>query len=232
MIKQRKHICFILVKPKTSPTHHSAERWGLSLIPGHMVDKSLRSVLREQVGPKLFITADTRPSVFCWSACQRENKGCCNLHYTDIKFGLWDIFIIMVILPMSLKMRCSSSFTVAPGNIGRPVAISYRIQPTPLGEEWGDVVEHIETPGEVLFQQTCHASKSADHKCKHVRSEWAQSSLLFHPGWRVEEVPCGLMRGYVARWAHERLLCCYWVTALSPWQTTNEQERIRIATCK
>lgn len=38
---------------------------------------------------------------------------------------------------MSLKIKCSSSLTVAPGNIGRPVAISYKMQPTPLQEEGG-----------------------------------------------------------------------------------------------
>lgn len=37
--------------------------------------------------------------------------------------------------PINRKMKCSSSFTVAPGNIGRPVTISKSMQPTPLKKE-------------------------------------------------------------------------------------------------
>lgn len=59
------------------------------------------------------------------------------------------------LLPRSLKIRCSSSFTVAPGNMGRPVAISYRIQPTPLEEKGGDeeLTQHFETLCEALFSK-------------------------------------------------------------------------------
>lgn len=32
-------------------------------------------------------------------------------------------------------MRCNSSLTVEPGKRGFPVAISYRMQPTPLGKQ-------------------------------------------------------------------------------------------------
>jgi hypothetical protein len=36
---------------------------------------------------------------------------------------------------LTLKMRCSCSSTVPPGNMGLPVAISKNIHPTPLGRQ-------------------------------------------------------------------------------------------------
>lgn len=50
-------------------------QWNVSAVPGHMVDESLRSVLRKEVRPKLLITADTRPSLFCWSAWKTKKQG-------------------------------------------------------------------------------------------------------------------------------------------------------------
>jgi len=56
---------------------------------------------------------------------------CKHLNMMSLQPGYGSLAITGV-LPMSLNTRWSSSFTVAPGNMGRPVAISYMMQPTPL----------------------------------------------------------------------------------------------------
>lgn len=47
---------------------------GVQVSPWHVVDKGLRFVLREEVGPELLVTADTRPALLCWSAWKKERK--------------------------------------------------------------------------------------------------------------------------------------------------------------
>lgn len=70
-----------------------------------------------------------------WLYKQIGSVGPSDLHryVFNLAWGMW--WRCSDVLPMSLKIKWSSSFTVAPGNIGRPVAISYRMQPTPLKEE-------------------------------------------------------------------------------------------------
>lgn len=78
--------------------------------------------------------------------------------------------------------------------MGRPVAISYRMQPTPLEEKGGD-----EDFFNILKLCTLYNKQTLQRAvvmCKHGWREWAQCSLLFHPGRCDEEAPCGLMMDF------------------------------------
>lgn len=43
-------------------------------LPGHVVDEVLGSVLREEVGPELLITADSRPGLLCGGSCRTTHS--------------------------------------------------------------------------------------------------------------------------------------------------------------
>lgn len=108
-----------------------------------MIYERLGSVLREVVSLKLLVGCYSRPRVFCWGSWEGERgepvvltrlqrrastpgrprlrPGPAGAVSRCPQVGVWETAAAS---PSSLKIKCSSSFTVEPGNIGRPVTIS------------------------------------------------------------------------------------------------------------
>ncbi len=69
------HVCFclyvLLKKPKASPVACKLV-YGVSVVPGHMINERLCSVLRKQVGFEFLISCDSGPGLLSWGAWLRK----------------------------------------------------------------------------------------------------------------------------------------------------------------